>query len=404
MTAPVTTPDMSPQSAADVAAQAEADQPHFEKLATDAAALRGDDYDGQLTAALLLKLEPLLRRPTPAKYVKHTPPTEGKPYPSTGIASPQVQVDHMNAVLGTPHWRILNHYEDDGTLCKVVVIVGNKLATATLDPAGELVPGDAEVLAERNGWGAVKRGNTKGDLLKGSETNALKRALARFGPGADVYRLDFEDENVGGTGPGYQPQPSNRGVGRGGKKATEGQVKLINTRASQAGLAGADLANVVLVALGHPGRQFASPQQAADYATRAIQAIPIADVDAVLEAIKAGPITLTDSQGQVVPAILPPAEAAPAPAPAAPAAAAPPAPVPAARPAVTAANPSAATAALAAAVNEAMSPAAAAMEVPAESDLSQVLDGGQPQMPTGYAAPQLPADTLNAAVDLGPLG
>ena len=99
MTAPATTPDTCPQSAAEVAAQAAGDQPHYETLATEAAAIRGNDYDGKLTPALLLKLEPLLRRPTPAKYVKHTPPTEGKPYPSTGIASPQVQVDHMNAVL-----------------------------------------------------------------------------------------------------------------------------------------------------------------------------------------------------------------------------------------------------------------------------------------------------------------
>jgi hypothetical protein len=44
---------------------------------------------------------------------------------------------------------------------------------------------------------------------KGSATNAIKRALAAFGPGGgDVYRLEFGDENIGGSGDYQAPQPN----------------------------------------------------------------------------------------------------------------------------------------------------------------------------------------------------
>jgi hypothetical protein len=172
-------------------------------LAEQAAKIRGDKgYNGKLTPELLLALEPLLREPIDPRYIETTPPLKGKPYVSTGVRSVQVQVDRMNEVLGTVHWRVLYHYTQSGQICKAVVIVGNELANATLDEAGNLRPFPehdpltfgADILAVREGWGGHGRGSAPADVYKGSETNALKRVLARLGPGADVYRLDYDDD------------------------------------------------------------------------------------------------------------------------------------------------------------------------------------------------------------------
>ncbi|MCA1700182.1 MAG: hypothetical protein LC790_15270, partial [Actinobacteria bacterium] len=184
---------------------------HFQDIRNGAKAIRagysdGGLYDGRLTLAMMVELEALLEQPTPTQYVKHIGPTDGKPYPSTGLSSIQYQLSMMNAVLGGPHWRALTHYENDGKLCKVVVIVGNDLTKAKLTADGDLDPGEAEVLCAREGWGAVKRGSTDGDLLKGSYTNAIKRVLAEYGAAADVYRFEFDDESVGGVGAGAGQQ------------------------------------------------------------------------------------------------------------------------------------------------------------------------------------------------------
>jgi hypothetical protein len=152
----------------------------------------GKSYDGRLSMPLLRELEPLLEAPIPPEYIEHTASVKGKPYESTGIRSPQVQVDRLNAVLGVGHWTYLTYHTDAGELCKVWALVGNDLHLARLAD-GELDANGAEILAYRVGWGGHGRGSGRGDLFKGSETNAVKRVLARLGPGCEVYRLDFED-------------------------------------------------------------------------------------------------------------------------------------------------------------------------------------------------------------------
>lgn len=198
--------DSAPQSAADNVAYIDPAIELMNTRAERAAAIRDEeDYDGTLTNALLLKLQPLLNEPTPSRYIVTTPSVPGKPYVSTGINSGQYQCDVMNDVLGVAHWAYRTHYEDGGTVARVFVIVGNNLTGVTLDKAtGELViPEGAEVLSDRDGWGGFARGNGRGDVMKGSETNTLKRVLGRMGPGGDVYRLDVEAE-VHGEAPAYQ--------------------------------------------------------------------------------------------------------------------------------------------------------------------------------------------------------
>lgn len=168
-------------------------------IADSAADVRAQhDYNGTLTVALLNALFSLLNEPVDPKYIETTRPTKGKPYESTGIRSVQVQIDRLNEVLGPAHWRVLTHYQDGGALCRTVLVVGNDLRWCRLDERGELVPwtesGVADVLAVRDGWGGHSRGSNRGDLYKGSETNALKRTIARLGPGGHVYRLDFDDD------------------------------------------------------------------------------------------------------------------------------------------------------------------------------------------------------------------
>ena len=292
---PACEPANAAQAAAAVAQEAADGGAHLAGLADRAKAIRGNDYAGSLTPALLIELGDLLRQPTPEKYVKYIPAVNpGKPYPSIGLNSSQFQIDAMNAVLGRPHWRILRHYPDakDGFICKVVVIVGNQLAAASLDHAGELVVGDAEILAISEEWGAVKNATTPADAYKGSATNACKRAIAGFGPGADVYRKDFEDENVAGTGHLHAPAAGQQnGANAGGpvrqpSVASPRQQKMLRGRASAAGLDDAQLANVILCAAGQPQRQFDSLQNAAEYLGRLLAALPGNLIDPVLQAIE----------------------------------------------------------------------------------------------------------------------
>ena len=292
---PACEPANAAQAAAAVAQEAADGGAHLAGLADRAKSIRGNDYAGSLTPALLIELGELLRQPTPEKYVKYIPAVNpGKPYPSIGLNSAQFQIDAMNAVLGRPHWRILRHYPDakDGFICKVVVIVGNQLAAASLDHVGELVVGDAEILAISEEWGAVKNATTPADAYKGSATNACKRAIAGFGPGADVYRKDFEDENVAGTGhlhapaAGQQNGANTSGPVRQPSVASDRQQKMLRGRASSVGLDDAQLANVILCAAGQPQRQFDSLANAAEYLGRLLAALPANLVDAVLTAIE----------------------------------------------------------------------------------------------------------------------
>ena len=253
------------------------DSDHFQDIRNGANAIRaaysdGDIYDGRLTLPMMVELEALLEQPTPAQYVKHIGPTDGKPYPSTGLSSNQYQLSMMNAVLGGPHWRALTHYENDGKLCKVVVIVGNQLTKAKLTADGDLDAGEAEVLAVREGWGAVKRGSTDGDLLKGSYTNAIKRVLAEYGAAADVYRFEFDDESVGGVsaGAGQQRDPGPRQQGGVGSQRRRDECKLdeLIALAKEHGL---DQHTLVNIAYAHAGRE----------------AVPVEETEAVFKGLVA---------------------------------------------------------------------------------------------------------------------
>lgn len=295
-------PDPAPADGADTTAP-EAPGAHVAQEGRDAAAFFGDlaqraqqvraanDYQGTLTAKMLVELAPVMHERTPQRYVKHIPAVNpGKPYPSTGLNSAQFQIDMMNAGYGRAHWRALRHYPpaSEGFMCKVVVIAGNNLVAASLDPAGELVRGDADILAVSEEWGAVKNATTPADAYKGSATNAIKRALAAFGPGGDVYRLEFGDENIGGSGDYQAPQPNRSpDASAGPRVASAAQQRLIKFRASQNGVDDATLACLILHVAGAPPLAFETAQQATAYLEQLLAALPGHMVDNVLEAIAA---------------------------------------------------------------------------------------------------------------------
>lgn len=140
------------------------------EIASQAAEIR--DGAGKLTKSLFDKLYPLLTKPIPSAFIQTVGSGTGKPYESTGIRSVQVQIDRMNNVLSPAWWWWDEGYEDNGKLAQVIVYVGN---------------GPGDVLAHRSSRGGVDRGSTVGNLYKGSFTNAAKLAIARIGPGHEVY-------------------------------------------------------------------------------------------------------------------------------------------------------------------------------------------------------------------------
>lgn len=147
-------------------------------IADEAKELRADSpLDGEL----FLKLLPLLRRPIHSAHIVDTPAVKGKPYESTGIKSVQVQFDRMDAVLTPLWWRYSDTYEAEGALCHVAVSVG--------------LPNQSP-LVMRSSWGGVNQASTMGNRYKGSFTNAAKLALARVGPGHEVYvgATDFDPD------------------------------------------------------------------------------------------------------------------------------------------------------------------------------------------------------------------
>jgi hypothetical protein len=165
-------------------------------IAEEAAAVReGED---KLTSELFLRLWPLLRRPIPAGFIVSTPKSDGKPYDSTGVKSLQVLIDRMDNVLTPLWWGYSVDYvggegTDDrgrparGKLALVRVYVGDK---------------DTPLLA-RESHGGVNQASTIGNLFKGSETNAAKRAFAQVGPGevgAGARRAPGRDRRGGGPG------------------------------------------------------------------------------------------------------------------------------------------------------------------------------------------------------------
>lgn len=272
----------------------------FSQIATEAEAIRKKaKYAGKLTAKVLVALGEVLRRPTPSKYVQHIPRQPGKPYDSTGLTSSQYQICYMNAAFGRAHWRMLRHYPTQraGFLCKVVVIVGNNLVSASLDAAGELIVNKADVLALSEEWGSVTYAAAPGDAYKGSATNASKRALAAFGPGSDVFRLEFEDENLGGVGSLEAPPttggprqavaaPAARGVAH-PAKATEGMRVVVRAHATKIGLDDGQLANVIRQVAGAEPLAFSSREEAASHLETLMKALPRALVEPTLSAIAA---------------------------------------------------------------------------------------------------------------------
>lgn len=157
-------------------------------IAEGAAEIRGDAVG--LRPELFLQLWPLLLLPIPEAYIETIPAVTGKPYVSTGIKSVQVQIDRMNNVLTPLWWWQAVDYEAGGTVCHVEVFVG--------DRHGEMVEVQrfqerqpetigSGVLASGESWGGVDRGSTKGNVYKGSYTNAAKRAFAALGVGHEIY-------------------------------------------------------------------------------------------------------------------------------------------------------------------------------------------------------------------------
>lgn len=152
------------EEALDAAMRSEAE------LAERAEGIRGDA--SSLTPELFLKLWPLLREPIPSGFIQRVGRTTGKPYDSTGVRSEQVLIDRMNNVLTPLWWWDDVEWLEDGKVAEVTVCVG------------EL---GGRVLLKRSSRGGVDRGSTKGNIFKGSETNAAKRAFAKIGPGHEVY-------------------------------------------------------------------------------------------------------------------------------------------------------------------------------------------------------------------------
>lgn len=148
-------------------------------IAQEAEALRGDAAG--LSEVLLNDLLPLLCKPIHEGHLVTISSGEGKPYPSTGIRSVQLQINRMDAVLRPWWWHETITYHQEGRVCEVTV--------AILDSMND------EIFS-RSAWGGIDRGNTKGNLYKGSYTNAAKLAFARIGIGAEVYAglADFDPD------------------------------------------------------------------------------------------------------------------------------------------------------------------------------------------------------------------
>jgi hypothetical protein len=146
------------------------------EIAEQAAFVREEHGGPGIDRALFMKLWPLLCKPIQPAFIQTVGPTKGKPYPSTGIRSVQVQIDRMNNVLTPACWWYEDEYELEGKLCTVKVCVGMRGGFMALGP-----------IVSRSSKGGVQQGSTIGNIYKGSFTNAAKLAFARLGPGHEVY-------------------------------------------------------------------------------------------------------------------------------------------------------------------------------------------------------------------------
>lgn len=148
------------------------------RIGEEAAAIRSDHvFAGDrkvIDGDLFQKLWPLLCRPIQPAFIQSVAATKGKPYPSTGIRSVQVQVDRMNNVLTPLWWWYEDEYSLEGKLCAVTVFVGDGSHRE-------------DFLLARSSRGGVQQGSSVGNIHKGSFTNACKLAFARLGVGHEVY-------------------------------------------------------------------------------------------------------------------------------------------------------------------------------------------------------------------------
>lgn len=149
-----------------------------QELAARAAEIWGDTTD--LSREMFLKLYPLMREPIPAGFISEVSAGKGKPYPSKGIRSLQVQIDRMDAIWTPLNWGWRTNWLEPN-LAEVTVWVG-----ASEDDA----------LVKRVARGGMNAGSTVGNHFKGTETNAAKMAFARLGPGHEVYlgAADFDPD------------------------------------------------------------------------------------------------------------------------------------------------------------------------------------------------------------------
>lgn len=149
-----------------------------QKILADANEAWGDDV--HITPALYVTLRALARKPIPPGFIEHVGAVTGKPYESTGVKSVQVQMDRLDNVFRS-FWGYQRTFTENGTLCEVVAWIG---------------PNENEPYVRRDSFGGVDRGSTKGNVYKGSFTNAAKPAFARLGPGWEVYvgAADFDPD------------------------------------------------------------------------------------------------------------------------------------------------------------------------------------------------------------------
>lgn len=161
-----------------------------EQIAEDAAEIRGDAKE--LTPELFMELRPLLRKPIPSAFIVTTGKVEGKPYPSTGVKSLQVLTDRMDNVLTPFWWRYdVEYVGPEGIDARGVPNAG-RLAEVTVYVGSDH---DKPLIVKRS-RGGVNQASTIGNLFKGSETNAAKRAFAAIGPAWEVYvgAADFDPD------------------------------------------------------------------------------------------------------------------------------------------------------------------------------------------------------------------
>lgn len=189
-----------------------------------------------MTPDLWLALRPLLRRPIPEAFIRSIPKITGKPYPSTGISSVQVQTNRMDNVLTELGWWLEDSYSEGGKLCRVTVYVGDAGSQGgeiwtPEDPEGKRERlSDRRFLLRRSSYGGVGQGSSLGNVHKGSFTNAAKRALAFVGPGHEIYlgTTDLDPDvnsDVGEEAPAKKPGT-----------ITKTRAKAIVDRAFEAGV------------------------------------------------------------------------------------------------------------------------------------------------------------------------